>query len=97
MEYNPTDAYPDREVALNSVQIDKGFWFQRRKINAETAIFYQWEQLEKTFRLESFRQVAGTGRGRHHGYFYNDSDVHKWAEAAFCIYGDAKALRCWPC
>ncbi|MBU2648004.1 glycoside hydrolase family 127 protein [bacterium] len=72
-----------------TIQIRDDFWSARQRVNSENAIFHQWEQLESTGRLDNFRKTAGLMQGPHQGFFYNDSDVHKWAEAAACILGDS--------
>jgi uncharacterized protein len=74
---------PSVEIPLQSIVVRDGFWLRRQQINVESAIPHQWQQLEKTGRLDNFRKAAGSIGGNHQGFFYNDSDVHKWAEAAF--------------
>ncbi len=74
-----------KEISLSRVKISGGFWGGRCAMNRDNAIFYQWSQLEQTGRIENFRIVAGTRQGFRTGFFYNDSDVHKWAEAAATI------------
>lgn len=74
-----------REPLRTSVKISSGFWGDRCAMNRENAIFYQWEQLQKTGRVDNLRIIAGIHRGVRKGFFYNDSDVHKWAEAASAI------------
>ncbi len=64
------------------VEITGGFWGNRLAINRRDALIHQWEQLEKSGRLDNFRIVAGMKKGIRRGFFYDDSDVHKWAEAA---------------
>lgn len=73
------------EPPLSRVKISGGFWGGRCAMNRDKAIFYQWNQLEQTGRIDNFRIVAGTKQGFRTGFFYNDSDVHKWAEAAATI------------
>ena len=67
---------------LNSIKIDDEFWNKRLKMNNEEAIFYQWEQLEKTHNQDNFRVLAGEKEGYRFGFFYCDSDLHKWMDAA---------------
>ncbi|HOT43547.1 MAG TPA: glycoside hydrolase family 127 protein [Spirochaetota bacterium] len=73
------------EIPLAEVKLGGGFWGGRCALNRDHAIFYQWDQLEQTGRVDNFRIVGGTKPGFRRGFFYNDSDVHKWAEAAAAI------------
>lgn len=36
----------------------------------------------KSHALENFRITAGLSKGEHFGWFFQDSDVYKWIEAA---------------
>jgi len=69
-------------LPLRSVIINDEFWNKRIKINCNSTIFYQWDQLEKTHNQENFRILAGKKKGYRQGFFYCDSDLHKWADAA---------------
>jgi len=42
----------------------------------------QYELLESTGRLDNFRRAAGKIERDFQGFFFNDSDVYKWLEAA---------------
>jgi len=70
------------ELPIHSVQVDDPFWSARQQANREVAIPYQWEQLERTGTIDNFRLAAGDREGTRQGFFYSDSDAHKWAEAA---------------
>jgi DUF1680 family protein len=67
---------------LRSVRITGGFWGQRLERNAREAIFYQWEQLERTRCIDNFRLAAGLIEGFREGMFFADSDAYKWLDAA---------------
>ncbi len=71
-----------KPLKIKSVKITDTFWRKRFEINNSTAIFYQWEQLEKTHNQDNFRVLAGLKDGYRFGFFYCDSDLHKWADAA---------------
>jgi hypothetical protein len=71
-----------KSLPITSVRIDDDFWNDRLKINNEKAIFYQWEKLEETHNQDNFRLVAKEIEGYRFGFFYCDSDLHKWADAA---------------
>ena len=40
-----------------------GFWYDRLAVNAGTAIFHQWEQLQASGCIENFRITAGKVEG----------------------------------
>ncbi|MBN1303027.1 MAG: glycoside hydrolase family 127 protein [Anaerolineales bacterium] len=71
---------------MNRAQITSGFWHDRLIINATSAIFHQWEQLEASGCIENFRIVAGDVDGFREGWFFADSDAYKWLDAASRIY-----------
>jgi len=75
---------------VGDVTLGPGFWQDRREINGTRAIFHQWEQLEKSGCLENFRIAAGKAEGTHQGWFFADSDAHKWLDAAARIYNTRK-------
>ncbi len=63
-------------------QLTSGFWLDRHRINAESALLYQWERYEEAGTVDNFRITAGSKEGTRSGFFYTDSDLHKWADAA---------------
>lgn len=71
---------------MKQVTITSGFWHDRLQINATRAIFHQWEQLEKSGCIENFRLAAGEVEGFREGWFFADSDAHKWLDAAARVY-----------
>src|SRR5512135_2987533 len=70
--------------------INDSFWSPRLQVNAEKAIFHQWEQLEASGCIENFRVAAGDKQGVHEGWFFADSDAYKWLDAAANVYAG------WP-
>ena len=72
---------------MNKAVILPGYWHNRLKINAESAIFHQWEQLESSGSIENFRIAAGETEGFREGWFFADSDAFKWLDAAARVYG----------
>jgi DUF1680 family protein len=71
-----------KEPTIHDTTIIGGFWAQKEKINSETAIFYQWQQLEATRCIDNFRIAAGLKEGFREGFFFADSDAYKWLDAA---------------
>ena len=66
---------------MNS-KITSGFWHDRLEVNANNAIFHQWEQLKSSGCIENFRIAAGDVDGLREGWFFADSDAYKWLDAA---------------
>lgn len=65
-----------------TTRITDGFWRDRLDVNARRAIFHQWDQLEASGCIENFRIAAGDVDGFREGWFFADSDAHKWLDAA---------------
>ena len=74
------------ELSIRQVSITDSFWSARLTVNAQKAIFHQWEQLEATRCIDNFRLVAGEKDGFREGWFFADSDAYKWLDAASRIY-----------
>jgi hypothetical protein len=70
--------------------ITSGFWGKRLEVNAQHAIFHQWDQLEASGCIENFRIAAGDVQGLREGWFFADSDAYKWLDAA------ARICACAP-
>jgi len=81
------------EISAAQVKILDEFWGPRLKVNAEKAIYHQWEQLEKTGCFENFRLVAEGKEGFREGYFFADSDAYKWLDAAARVYASFPSER----
>ena len=47
------------ELSARRVRIDDPFWSPRLTVNATSAIFHQWRQLEATRCIDNFRIVTG--------------------------------------
>jgi len=70
------------EKTVPRTVIKDKFWTPRREINRKHSLFYQWEQYEKVGTINNFRIAAGLAEGKRQGFFYTDSDFHKWADGA---------------
>jgi len=70
-----------RPVPVGSVKLRDSFWEPRRQLNRKVTLRSQYEQCEKTGRIENFLRAAGKVEVKYHGPVYNDSDVYKWIEA----------------
>src|SRR6476659_3880630 len=71
-----------KELTAPQVKINDSFWSPRLAVNAETAIFHQWKQLEVTGCIANFRIAAGELDRFREGFFFADSDAYKWLDAA---------------
>ncbi len=70
------------ELSPTQVTLHDPFWSPRVQVNASRAIFHQWEQLEASGCFANFRIAAGEAEGWREGWFFADSDAHKWLDAA---------------
>lgn len=73
-----------------SCSLASGFWAGRAALNRERALPYQWGRYEEAGTVDNFRVAGGLIEGVRRGFFYTDSDLHKWADAA------CRALRQAP-
>ena len=71
-----------KPAPLTAVTLTDEFWAPRRRVNREVTIPSQYRLLEETGRLDNLRRAAGQQTIPFKGRFFNDSDVHKWLEAA---------------
>jgi len=71
-----------KAVSWKDVKIKSGLWGDRVRLNREVVLDYQYEQIEKTGRVDNFRRASGKKGGKFEGLFFNDSDTYKWIEAA---------------
>jgi len=71
-----------RSVPIESVKLEDGFWAPRQRILRERTLPTQYMLCEETGRISNFRRASGKEAGSFQGYFFNDSDVYKWIEAA---------------
>lgn len=79
----------NREVPVQAVRIDDGFWNGKIKNAVDNVIPYQWRVLndrepgaEPSHAVENFKIAAGMSQGEFHGFQFQDSDLAKWIEAA---------------
>ena len=76
-----------REIELNQVTIEDGFWSQMQKLVTDVVIPFQERVLndeepgvEKSHAIDNFRIAAGLAEGEFYGMVFQDSDVAKWLE-----------------
>jgi DUF1680 family protein len=71
-----------RSLPLSQITLTDSFWSKWQRTLVESALPAEYDQLEKTGRLENLRRVGRRESGGFQGKYFNDSDVYKWAEAA---------------
>lgn len=78
-----------RPVSLGDVKVS-GFLGKYRQRTIDVSIPTQFELLENTGRLDNFRRASGKIKKDFQGFFFNDTDVYKWLEAASYVFPDTK-------
>ncbi len=78
-----------KPISLRDVKIS-GFLGKYRQRTIDVSIPTQFELLESTHRLDNFRRASGKIKGDFYGFFFNDTDVYKWLEAASYVFPDVK-------
>ncbi|MCX6037281.1 MAG: glycoside hydrolase family 127 protein, partial [Chloroflexi bacterium] len=78
------------ELSSRQVSLHDTFWTPRLQVNAERAIFHQWQMLEDSLCIDNFRIAAGEKEGFREGWFFADSDAYKWLDAV------ARTYALWP-
>lgn len=74
------------DLSIRQVPLCDQFWTPRLQINADLAIYHQWQMLEESHCIDNFRIAAGEKEGFREGWFFSDSDAYKWLDAAARIY-----------
>src|SRR5690606_28326085 len=73
-------------IPAHRVEITDTFWSARQRANREGTLAANFEQCEKTGRIENIVKAAkGPGAAKYEGYFFNDSDVYKAIEGACLV------------
>jgi len=70
-----------KTVPIKNVKIS-GFMGKYLDRTVNITIPSQYEILEETGRIDNFRRASGKIKKDFQGFFFNDSDVYKWLEAA---------------
>lgn len=78
-----------KPVSLRDVKVS-GFLGKYRERTINISIPTQFELLEKTNRLDNFRRASGKIKKDFYGFFFNDTDVYKWLEAASYVFPDTR-------
>lgn len=76
-------------IALPKIRFERGFLAGRAQLVRDVVIPFQWEALndrvpgaERSGTVNNFQIAAGEKEGKFHGYWFQDSDLAKWIEAA---------------
>jgi hypothetical protein len=70
-----------KNVPVDAVTIQDGFWGKRREINVAKSIPSMEKLLVTNGRLDNFLRLEGKSASPQRGPVYSDSDIYKWAEA----------------
>jgi len=77
-----------KNIPLENVKINDGFWSDIQKLVREVVIPYQADVMEdkvpgveKSGAIQNFRIAAGQAEGEFYGMVFQDSDLAKWMEA----------------
>ena len=80
--YGQQNDYLITAVPFTKVKVDDSFWSKRLETNRDVTVSHCFDQSEKTGRINNFIFAGGIKKGRHEGYFFNDSDVYKVIQGA---------------
>jgi len=76
-------------LALPKIRFERGFLAGRASLVRDVVIPYQWEALndripgaERSGTVSNFQIAAGEKQGEFYGFWFQDSDLAKWLEAA---------------
>jgi len=69
-------------IPIEAVSIETGFWKPRLNANETGSIPKLYELLVKHGVLDNFRRVSQNISVERKGYYFSDSDIYKWLEAA---------------
>ncbi len=72
-----------RPIPAPAFRLTDRFWAPRLRTNAQTTLPALYRMMEEKGRLDNFRRAAGKKDVPFQGvYYFNDTDVYKWLEAA---------------
>jgi len=69
-------------IPIENMHLEDSFWAPRISMLREKTLPSQHRIIEETGRLFNFRRASGKEKGEFRGFYFNDSDVYKWVEAA---------------
>jgi uncharacterized protein len=78
---------------MTRAKVLPGYWYDCLAVNAQKAIYHQWDQLVASGCIENFRIAAGESKAFREGWFFADSDAFKWLDAAARIYATQPSPR----
>ncbi len=71
-----------RTLPYRAARITSGFWANIQQVNRSVSLPHGFAMLEQAGNLRNLRIAAGLAEGTFAGFWFADSDVHKWLEAA---------------
>jgi len=87
-----------RPVPVGATCLEDDFWAPRLELLRKATLPSQHSLLEETRRMFNFRRASGKAEGEFSGFYFNDSDVYKWLEAAgfaLAYSPPIRACRAW--
>lgn len=70
-----------KPILWTDVNILGGFWGERQRVNRDVTLLVEYEQCQRTGRMDTFKQQYALGSDVPRPHHYWDSDVAKWIEA----------------
>lgn len=71
-----------RPIPLHRVQIKRGLWAERTRVNREATIPHIYRKCRETGRIDVWSALVGGGEPKKRSHQFWDSDIAKWIEAA---------------
>ncbi len=69
-------------VDMDKVELRDSFWKPKTDVNHTISLPHQYNECERTGRIDNFRIAGGLKKGEITKFLAADSDVYKWIEAA---------------
>lgn len=93
----PVDTQKSPYAILRGVEVSdvliRGFLGDYLERAANVTLPSMYEMLEKTGRIDNLRFASGKKKGTFQGFRFNDTDVHKWAEAVSYLFATRKDAK----
>ncbi len=71
-----------KPIPIRAVQMRAGFWKSRMDTLATVILKKQMQEIRKSGVLDNFMRVYGKSDAEFRGFYFVDSDIYKWIEAA---------------
>lgn len=71
-----------KPIPVRAVRMNRGFWKPRIDTIATVTLKKQIQELQKSGVLDNFMRVYGKSNAEFQGFYFAESDLYKWIEAA---------------